>query len=114
MLQTAPLAMNSSKEDDTFFDLPPATHAQRKHGWTRDYAGVWVEHDDALKDLTEDPSSEKLNAFLCAPNRNINGHTMRQFDFTGGERVRKAKTRARNEEIAFEEASLRAWRAKHA
>ena len=112
MPQTAPLAMSSSKEDDTFFDLPPATHAQQKRGWTRDYTVVWVEHDAALKDLTEDKSS--VDAFLCAPNRNVNGHTMRQFDFTGGERVRKAKTRARNEEIAFEEASLRAWRAKRA
>lgn len=105
-------SMSSPKEDDTWNNLPHATHAQQKRGWTRDYTVAWVEHDAALKNLNVDQSTGKFQAFLCSPTRIVNGHTVRHFDFTGGARVRNAKARARNEEIAFEEARLRAWRAK--
>jgi len=101
--------MTSTAEDADWSALPPPSAQQKQRGWMRDYAAVWAEHDSKLKALA---AAADLDAFRLDSRPDADHPSIRQFDFTGGARVRRAKEQARKDELDREDARLRAWRAK--
>jgi hypothetical protein len=89
--------------------LPEPTEIQRQKGWKRDYAAVWAEHADVMKQIVVGKRTKDLHNFQT-DRHVVNGVQMTTYDFTGGINVRRAKDMARRDELTHEEERLKDWK----